>query len=69
VRASYVEGMADLGCRDDKGMLVPLADPQGVLPAFRAALASEFSPKPPTEIEVRVLRPGGPRPAAVPPAR
>jgi hypothetical protein len=64
VRAAFVEGMSDLGCRDDKGMLVPLTDSQGVLPAFRAALAAESPAKAPPKTEVRVLQPGGPRPAA-----
>ena len=56
--------MADMGCRDENAMLVPLVDPQGVLPAFRAALASELPPKLPPKMEVRVLRGGAVHPAA-----
>jgi len=64
VRAAYVEGMSDMGCRDDKAMLVPLTDPQGVLPAFRAALAAESPARGPQKTEVRILRRAGPQPAA-----
>ena len=63
LRAAVVEGMSDMGCRDESAMLVPLADPQGVLAAFRAALAAELPAKA-QKFEVRALPPGGPRPAA-----
>lgn len=62
-RAALADAMSDLGCRDERATLVPLTDPQGVLPAFRAALAAE-SAKPAPKTEIRILRPGGPRPAA-----
>jgi hypothetical protein len=55
-RRSFVDAMSDMGCRDDKAMLVPLADPQGVLPAFRAALEKEFPPQAPPKMEIRILR-------------
>jgi hypothetical protein len=63
-RRSFVDAMSDMGCRDDKGMLVPLADPQGVLPAFRGALVAESPPQAPPKMEVRILRGGAVHPAA-----
>ncbi len=63
LRAAFVEGMADMGCRDERTGLAALVDPQGVLPAFQAALAAESRVKAP-KTEVRVLRPSGPLPAA-----
>ena len=63
-RSALVDRMSDMGCRDENGMPAPLTDPQGVLPAFRAALAAESPPKPPPTIEVRILPRPVPQPAA-----
>lgn len=41
LRASYADTLAGLGCADDKGFLLPFTDPQGVLPEFSRALATE----------------------------
>jgi len=41
LRATMADGMRGLGCSDDKGMLLPLTDPQGVLPDFHRALAED----------------------------
>ena len=62
-RASLAEAVSRLGCDDSKGGLLPLTDPQGVLPAFREALAAEV-PRKPQGVEIRVLPASGPRPAA-----
>jgi hypothetical protein len=43
-RALFVEGISQMGCRDENYRPV-LTDPQGVLPAFRAALEGEMPPK------------------------
>lgn len=40
-RAGFVEVLSGMGCRDDKGALIALTDPQGALRAFDAALAAE----------------------------
>lgn len=40
-RAFAADGMAAFGCADDKGILLPLADSQGVLADFNRALAAE----------------------------
>jgi hypothetical protein len=60
----FHDSMAHMGCSDKQGSLIPLTDPQGVLPAFRAALASETPPKPSLEPKVQVLRRAQPQPAA-----
>ena len=44
-RAGVAGILSGYGCMDDKGFLVPLTDPMGVLPAFRAALAHETGEK------------------------
>jgi hypothetical protein len=63
-RAQSAEAIAHLGCTDANGMLVPLTDPQGVLPALRAALASEMPLAPSQDRKVKVLRRAEPLPAA-----
>ena len=40
-RASFAESLGSLGCADKSGALLPFTDPQGVLPEFRRAVASE----------------------------
>lgn len=62
-RAAFVELMSGMGCRDDKGALIALTDPQGALLPFEAALAAESGSKA-RATEIRALQPGGPRPAA-----
>ena len=38
MRKAMAEGLSYYGCSDDQGRLLPLTDPQGVLPDFRRAL-------------------------------
>ena len=68
-RAGLAEVFSDMGCRDDNGMLIPLTDPQGVLPAFRSAVREESGAKPPPPMQLRVLPRSGPLPAAPPSGR
>jgi len=41
-RIAMAEGLRHYGCHDDKGMLLPLTDPQGVLADFKRALAEDL---------------------------
>lgn len=45
-RAVFVEMLSQMGCRDDKGALVALTDPQGALLLFEEALTAESGAKP-----------------------
>lgn len=63
MRAAMAEGLRHYGCSDDKGMLLPLTDPQGVLADFHRALAAEMPAKQ-EKREVRILQRPGPNPAS-----
>lgn len=41
MRKAMADGLGSYGCSDNKGMLLPLTDPQGVLGDFRRALEAE----------------------------
>jgi hypothetical protein len=43
-----------------------LTDPQGVLPAFRAALEGEMPPKPSPKVRIEIIQRVAPQPAAAP---
>jgi len=63
MRAAMAEGLRHYGCSDDKGMLLPLTDPQGVLADFHRALAAEM-PAQQEKREVRILPRQRPNPAS-----
>jgi hypothetical protein len=65
-RAIVAESLLGLGCRDGTGRLIPLTDPQGVLPALRRAVLEESPPKPESPMQVDVLPRSGPLRAAPP---
>jgi len=62
-RASVADGLSRMGCSDDQGGLLPMTDPQAVLPAYRDALREESATKPPPARQVRVLPRSQPLPA------
>lgn len=62
-RGPYADSLGALGCIDDKGVLLPFTDPQGVLPDFRRALAAE-KPAMQERREVRILQRPAPNPAS-----
>jgi hypothetical protein len=68
-RAGVLEVFAEYGCRDEeKYDLIPLTDPQGVLPAFHRALYDEAAAlgvdrRPQLPMQIRVLPRSGPAPA------
>jgi hypothetical protein len=63
MRIAMAEGLRYYGCSDDKGMLLPLTDPQGVLADFQRALAAEAPAKTQEKWDVRILPRQGPNPA------
>lgn len=63
MRVAMAEGLGHYGCSNDKGILLPLTDPQGVLADFKRALAAEM-PEKREKREVRILPRQGPNPAS-----
>ena len=63
MRKAMADGLGSYGCSDDKGRLLPLTDPQGVLADFKRALAAESPPRE-EKREVRILQRPGVNPAS-----
>jgi hypothetical protein len=64
MRIAMAEGLRHYGCSDERGMLLPLTDPQGVLADFQRALAAEAPVRAQEKWEVRILNRAGSNPAS-----